>query len=367
MAENFDAFDITEYAEMLYGTAEDIAAVKRIKETVISGALELYSSFEKAYRYVERKSLDSAKSAFERLLENGKSTISLIRDITDTHAEMLLDRDIICAAILACDMIDKSTHNLRVIALETHHSEQEERYYIINAYAKAELWFYRKVGDRIAGLALPEGDDEGKMVYRLCVPLSELYFFAFCIMGGKVTLGKYLSYIRGNERLHYYNVYRELAEQNDARVMEKLNTVGEYLCKTVDDLQTKRILYHSIFYESIALEYAYKNEMADVAEKIVRNGYDHYLELDTLHIIYRYERAKFYTEIGRLKRICLERAVALTGEDHFYEHRYIRNLYGDDFCDELVECAERALAALENVAEDDARLRKDRNTPAWAK
>ena len=90
-------------------------------------------------------------------------------------------------------------------------------------------------------------------------------------------MAKYLSSVCGKEAMHCYNVYRELTAQNRPRVVEKIDTVGEYLCNTVDEISTKRILYHSIFYESAALEYAYKNGSFDIAEKIISNGYDYYL------------------------------------------------------------------------------------------
>ena len=145
-----------------------------------------------------------------------------------------------------------------------------------------------------------------------------------------------------------------------------MKVIGKYLCENIDELEVKRILYHSIFYESLALEYAYKSHRKDIAEKIVYNGYDHYLELGTLYILRHYDRAFYHSIINDLKRICLSRGIDQTVENCYIGHRYIRNMYGDIFCDEFVKLAKKALENLKCAEKDDPRLHDKRKTPNWA-
>lgn len=367
MSELLVSFMSAEDKNRSSGLQDISSADNGVRELIARGALETYEEFKAAYRYIELERFDSAKRRFEKLLSENGELLARIRRVTDESCRLLLDRDTLYAIILAAETVEKSLHNLWVLAKERGDGEEADRLYDENAYAKAELSFYRKIRCVFAVGGMTDAEDEYKIVPGFYKPLSELYFFAFCINGGGATLDRYLSAAFGNERMHFYNVYGELVRHGVPRVAEKLDTVGEYLCNTVDELPTKRILYHSIFYESAALEYAYKNGRRDIAEKIVRNGYDCYLELDTLSIIYKYDREKFYREIGSLKKLCLERGIALTGENYFYEHRYIRNLYGDEFCDEFVKAAQIELKALESADEGSPRLRKDRNTPDWAK
>ena len=366
MEDRFNSHESSEYTQKL-SNFKDEGLSCDVKEIIIRGALDIYEDFKKAYSYIEAASFDSAKRRFEQLLSENEELLALIRRLTDKDGKLLLERDILYAVVLALEMVDKSTHNLWVIQLKADRGKEAELLYNRNAYAKAELIFYRKLAKVFDACDLESEEESGKIVHRFCKPLSELYFFAFCIDGGDETLEKYLSSVRGKEGMHCYNVYREIIKQNTQQAVEKINTVGEYLCQTVDSLATKRILYHSIFYESAALEYAYKNGLYDAADKILGCGYDHYRELDTLHLVFRYEKDRFNREEKDLKKLCLERGIALTGENYFYEHRYIRNLYGDDFCDEFVGAAEHALADLKNAAPDDPRLRNNRSTPDWAK
>ena len=284
--------------------------------------------------------------------------------MSDTRVEFLLDKNILTAVEIVFDYVTKITHNLWVISLRSHRDDERERS-DRETYVRAELVFYRKIGKEFF-CSPPGADVEENGISTLCHPLSHMYFFAFCIAIGGDALQKYLGDTAGKEYMHYYNAYARIVKQGSPRVMQKLNTVGEYLCKTVDELKTQIMIYHSIFYESAALEYAYKNKLYDVAGKILGCGYDHYRELDTLHLVYRYEKDRFYREVKDLKKLCLERGIALMGENYFYEHRYIRDLYGDDFCDEFLKEAEDALESLKSAGSDDPRLKNNRNTPDWA-
>ena len=146
--------------------------------------------------------------------------------------------------------------------------------------------------------------------------------------------------------------------------MEK---VAKYLCDTVDTPLTRRMLYHSNFYESIALEYAYKSGKLDTAQKILYLGYDNYLSVGTLAVLYRHDKARLVSEMDNLKEICLERIIEYTEKDNRAYGKRPRKLYGDDFCDEMHRLATASLTSLRaNPGADAHRFTKKRNTPDWA-
>ena len=129
---------------------------------------------------------------------------------------------------------------------------------------------------------------------------------------GKSKLEGYLESIRGKESRHWYNAYRILSEQEDNEDFRRqAELVGEFLCKCFASVAVKRIIYHSIFYECIALEYAYRTGQTSLAREILMSGYDFYLELDSLRILYEYDKDTFEEQIAMLKRICLTRKIAM--------------------------------------------------------
>lgn len=203
---------------------------------------------------------------------------------------------------------------------------------------------------------------------RLAEPVRDLRLLAYIIQQNEPDFDKYREFGGTDERKHWYNAYAELLKINDAVIIDSMERVAKYLCDTVDNLHTRRMIYHSNFYESIALDYAYRSGNVDTARKILYLGYDSYLSVGTLAILYRHDKDLLVREMDNLKEICLERIIEYTEKDSHAYGKRPRMLYGDAFCDDMHRLATSALASLRGDPGANAhRFIKDRNTPEWAR
>jgi len=197
--------------------------------------------------------------------------------------------------------------------------------------------------------------------------LSHLCEFALRIkLGDKYIRGYYVD--RGcGELLHWFTEYRLLKDTGNRSILSRMSTVADFLLELIDTTDAKYVLYHSNFYECITLEEAYRRRDFTSAEKIIRNGYDRYLEMSTLSIIYEYDRHAFRNYIKELKRICLERIIRNTDGVGTSAGNTFASIYGEDFTSELRTLALASLRTIDPSDKSDIRNRDERATPAWAK
>ena len=85
-----------------------------------------------------------------------------------------------------------------------------------------------------------------------------------------------------------------------------LNPIGHYLCQNLEDLEILKLLESSDLFETLTLEYAYKNNRVEDAHKIIANGYLNYLELPMLITIFRYDRKKYNQLFPDLRAACIK-------------------------------------------------------------
>ncbi len=183
--------------------------------------------------------------------------------------------------------------------------------------------------------------------------------------------GEHLDFYLDNQSekglLHWFNGLKPLWDRADETLGRMLSDIAGFLTSHLDDIRVKRILYFSNFYETLAIAYAYNYGCYEISEKIIYNGYDYYLELSTLWLIFRFNRPAFESEIKKLKAICLERALKCSADDYYATKKYIRTLYGDEFVDEFRRIAESSLAEIDRNDDKDPRNRDGRITPEWAR
>ena len=86
-----------------------------------------------------------------------------------------------------------------------------------------------------------------------------------------------------------------------------MNLVGAWICKNLSYQDVRMLIYKSNLFEQTALLYAYKKGWYDIAKDIIYNGYDHYLELPMLFLIYKYDRGNYKESVMDLKDICKSR------------------------------------------------------------
>lgn len=108
-----------------------------------------------------------------------------------------------------------------------------------------------------------------------------------------------------------------------------INIVLEKLFPQDNIKSTYHLLYYILYlctlFEETALYYAYRHAMFDKADIIIQNGYDYYLELSTLYLIYSYDRSSYRKYMYELKYICLKRL--LEKIKYFQSAHYISSYF----------------------------------------
>lgn len=331
-----------------------------IQEAITFGAKKIHGDFVNAYHYIGKNPTE-AKIRFQIIWDENQDLMEMTSRFTFKFVEKIPNKYTLLAAIQTADIAEKTAHNLKVFAYESEEHEKHSFWEEQEINLHADVLLYRMLEALLEGDAFPTEHEKKRLFHRFCPAITDMRLFAFCIEKGGKILEKYLDFVSGKEHKHWYNIYQELVLSNHKQVKKDMTVIGKYLCENTDELEIKRVLYHSIFYESLALEYAYKDHRKDIAEKIVYNGYDHYLELGTLYILRHYDRAFYHSVISDVKRICLIRGIKQT-----VGNCYIRNMYGDTFCDEFVKLAKKSLENLKCAEKDDPRLYDKRKTPNWA-
>ncbi len=334
-----------------------------IQEAIFIGTKKFYGDYVDAYKCLD-KNQSKVMSYFQKILEENQDFMEMIRLFIFKYAEKIQNKHLLLAAIRTTDVAESMAQALNRYAYKMKELEKEAFWKEQENSLHADALLYRSIKALLEGDTFITEQKKAHLVDRFYYAITDMRLFAFCIEKGGTILNKYLDFVRGKEHKHWYNIYQELAKTNHKRIKKDMQVIGRYLCEHIDELEVKRILYHSIFYESLALEYAYKNHRKDIAEKIVYNGYDHYLELSTLYILRQYDRVLYHNMINDLKRICLIRAIVQF--EYFYFRRDLCNTYGSIFCDEFVKLAIEAIEKLKYAEKDDPRLSEKRKTPNWA-
>lgn len=336
-----------------------------IQETIAFGAQKIYDDFVNAYGYIDKNPAE-ANMLFKKIWESNQDFIELISLFVSKHIDKLPGNYLPLAALQTVNIAEKAVHNLKVFAYESSQKDEAIFWEENEIELHAETVLYRTLKEMLLGEGFSIEQEEISLIHRCCPSVTDMCIFAFCIHKGGKFLEEYLNFHKGKERKHWYNIYQELVIANYPKVNKNIEIIGKFLCENIDTLAIKRIMYHSAFYESVALEYAYKNHRKDLAEKIIYNGYDHYLELETLYILRRYDRSFYYRIIGDLKLICLNKCIKESSRNYYAGYRYIRNTYGDIFCDELHKLAKNALENIKLAEKTDPRLRDKKKAPIWA-
>ncbi len=324
--------------------------------------------FNTSYKVIEQDPALGKKTAKSGISKAERVTPLLWRLLLRSFGTNAANLILILLATL-CNNCAASYHNL-AIALKNEDDEGDlyEEYELKKEKSTARLWTYYALSTRVIknteALNLIQSMPNNRDAKG---PMRHLDLFATSIELGEDMLKSFLDTEAEGWLQHWYNDFAQLMKRADSEIQEKMGTVANYLLHTLNSVSTKRILYHSNFYELLTCAYCYKFAYYEQAHKIIYNGYDYYLELGTLWLIFKCNRRAFAREIGKLKAICLKRNLAMTGESYYATKRYIRDLYGDDFVDEFVRLATDSLSKIDPSNAADVRNRDERLTPEWAK
>lgn len=151
------------------------------------------------------------------------------------------------------------------------------------------------------------------------------------------TVEKNNYYISG-QKYHYThfdvteNTYYQSDDDFSILSPQKIIMAGKYLCEHITEERVMKLLYLSDWFETLALEYAYSHDMPDVAKKIIKNGYDRYLELSLLYILRKYNRSEYDRQMKDLKLVCHQHNLSVIKKRFKYAKECSkRNMFFDEY------------------------------------
>ena len=157
-----------------------------------------------------------------------------------------------------------------------------------------------------------------------------------CDAGNEKVAFEFISYSIGKENRipGKQNTCLSLLKADKKFYESDMMAVGRWLCEHMDLSDVVMATRKNNLLELAAIKYAYSGMNYAMAERIINNGYERYLELPFLYCIRKYERKKFDKLMLELKQECLA---------YIYDSaaKY-SGLIGDSLTREIVaKCGER--------------------------
>ncbi len=353
--------------EVLFFDYFSVFALRAIR-VYFNDALESFNTHYQKYSVDKEASCAYAHNGIEvaghtvKLLQRLFPTVRRVPKCTNMLFAMMAPLLNNCAA---------AYHNLAIIESERDSCREESR---TEEYRLEEKKYSARLKTcHVFSESTVTNDDVLKLNEKMLAArtldgaLTHLNEFCARITLGGLYLRLFTEYNDAGELMHWFSSYKILRDTRDREILAEMNTVAGYLIHTLDTFPTMRIIYNSNFYECMALELAYERRDFTSAEKIVRNGYDRYLEISTLSIIHKYDKHAFFGYVRELKRLCLTRILKNTDDCSYNPRSLMNELYGKEFIAELRARALEALEAIDPTDSTDPRNRDERITPDWAK
>lgn len=212
-----------------------------------------------------------------------------------------------------CNLLSVCAHNARVSTYKSNTCAISDQEYIFTEQM-ANSQFYYCILSYESLYSKDELSEKCRRIYSDCLngsacALFGWVFFAAENMSDKSKEKQFWEYMSKigfsvpNQRSAYFDVIGN--DELKTLAEESIHIIGKYLYSNFHEQRVQRLLYFSILFENIALEFAYQRMDYVCAEKIIENGYDRYLELSTLYIIRKHDRKEFFKRVNELKFICL--------------------------------------------------------------
>ena len=262
-------------------------------------------------------------------LENGRPHFAYQKSLSAYHLLLKMngqydDRKWLYQILDTSHLLAVSSHNARV-ALYNSRKDRD----LVDELLFTEETADAKMYASLLKYKMNFGEDVVTKKYQSiwsCVPFitrSALYgcidFISECVRDtdGESTFWKYMDDI--NFRLlsdpqAYFSIVLNDSMKKESE--EQILTVGQYFYSHCHEERVQKFLYFNTVFEDIALEYAYSVMDYEIAEEIIENGYDRYLELSTLYILRKHDRKEFLRRINELKFICLKKHKAYLNYHH---------------------------------------------------
>lgn len=328
------------------------------RKLYIDKSFEKFMQTKDSHQALDRKALvNELKSIFEKVLDQNRDFLIVIRYFVQLMSYVYFE-DINDIYTNILDIYNKLTRMCSYLYFNcVDYLFNDKPVYDTYIHLKAEYSLYKYMNNNYSynhnrSITFTIIEDDIKALYDLYLFETRIFMFDF-------NIDEFSKDVTWKNPKHWYNTYQRFSKIDNYLIQDSFEVVGGYLCNNFDKLSVQKLIYHSIFYESIALEYAYRNLGPLDARKIFNNGFDHYLEIGTLYIIKKYDEKYFYNVFSDLKVVCLKRGIRAAT-------RYLKDTYGEDFCSEYIKMANNALNAIDYSNKNNPLLSKYRSMAEWA-
>ena len=333
------------------------AILNQLKET----ATTMYNVFSSGYENLN-KDVDKAEKLFHDVLIQGDYVIKPMPFYNKSFRNLNRDEDIFYI-IQILSLLTKASHNLWVIARHNKDDEGLIRFQKREQYYKAQLYFYYHLASfydvkkQIREILDVYFKEINASFYETAY--GDMFLLEFSLSNG--YFDKYYEYQKDINK-HWYTAYRRMNNLDILEVDRVRDSLAILLNERINEFKIQELLYHSIFYENLLLDYAYQHNELDTVNIIFNNGYDHYLEIDTLFLLYNYDKDRYLNSFNDLKVICLERLISKCDEDG-RNYLIVKDIFPLEFLKDVAIKAKEALSHIDINDSKDYRNKVDRDTP----
>lgn len=328
--------------------------IDQLKETYTKA----FNLFTVAYKNLN-EDVKKAKKEFIEIINNCNFVVKSLPFYDDNFKNFNRNEDLFYI-VQMLSLLVKASHNLWVIARHNNDEEEKKKYNKMKHHYKGLLYYYyhlsyllkveRRVLD-IMDVIYKEVNNE-----LLDEALGEMTLLDFSLRNN--MLERYLNYEFSSSYKHYFKAYQEFKLLDDVEYDDIAHHLAVLLKDKIKDKRIKKIIYDSIFFECLMLEYAYQNNQIYLVDDILF-GYDYYLEIDSLYIFYQYDHERYQKYFEELKYIALERFISLC-DPNGRNYLLARDIFPHPFINETLELATKNIAKINRNDKNDYRNHDDR-------
>ncbi len=333
---------------------------KEIRQTMINIHQGLLSEFEKGFDYVkdykrynacgsqyEQDALNAEKHfknvamVGERLIELGEK-IQRLSSYINEFSSLYKIYDIVATACKNLSSMHDDNKEKREFYYNLHIKFYQDKLYFADVYHGYNDEEYQDNYYPFFKIDLRIEPKVKAMGYLMELDFSNYYMKTFCT-------GKYKWY-------NYFTYF-----QNEGKLEKPFFEIGRFLCNRLNTNEVQEFLYTNNFFKMVALDWAYSNLSKEKANEIIKLCYDHYLEIESLYLIYKYDCSNLLKEVLKLKVICLKRNLKILEEGRDYSIPYpLKDVYGEEFCSYIKDMMEFALSQIDQTDENDYRNHEEK-------
>jgi len=298
-------------------------------------ATTIFNIFSDAYENLS-KDVNKAEKQFQDILIQCDPFIKSLSFYNASFISLKRDEDYFYT-IQILSLAIKASHNSFVIA--RHNKEEHKKELAINnrSYYKGLFYFYYqltnifKVDNKVKEVIEAFYKEVNFEYVDIAIAHLELVNY----LGNNGMIDSYFASKANEDYKHWFTAYKRIKKFDNIELHNDIDSCALFLFKNIEREDIKKLIIDSIFFECVLLEYCYLINDKEKAKDVIYLQYDHYLEIDSLNIIYTYDKAFFKEIVGDLKEICKERLISKCDEKG-KNHLIVEDVFEEEFFKDLL-------------------------------